>query len=402
MRSFSSGAIPPEDAKEHRMSGATRQRGAKAAEIARGVPAGLELGLRNYWYPVLRSETLPPGQPLAFKVLNEALVAWRDAAGRPCVARDKCPHRGVKLSAGRVLEGELQCAWHGLRFDAKGACRLIPWEPEDSRLLAEVKLAAYPAAELGGWIWSYIGDPAKFPPPPLEDVVPEELLRPEEFILFMHPVDVWNANWLQALDGSDGYHAVTLHSESQPKTSMAGTAVPSKPAGVPLAERRTRLVPTPQGLRALSVDGDGKPIHHGHFMEGWRGERWTLPGLFTVPIQPAPHLPAYVARLYQFAIDATHTQSSRWVAMCASTDEERARCRKLWDEVVGPRQRQVMAEDKLIIESLGDLAESRAEEYLFHPDQDVLAVRRMMADAWIAQQGGARPMPAKEAFVFPY
>jgi hypothetical protein len=29
-------------------------------------------------------------------------------------------------------------------------------------------------------------------------------------------------------------------------------------------------------------------------------------------------------------------------------------------------------------------------------------VRRMMADAWMAQLGGSRPMPSKEAFVFPY
>src|SRR5436190_10491130 len=89
-------------------------------EIARGVPKGLELGLRNYWYPVLQSEELVAGKPVPFKVLGEALTAWRDKAGRPQVVRDKCPHRGAKLSAGRVLEGTLQCAWNGLRFDGRG------------------------------------------------------------------------------------------------------------------------------------------------------------------------------------------------------------------------------------------------------------------------------------------
>ena len=100
-----------------------------------------------------------------------------------------------------------------------------------------------------------------------------------------------------------------------------------------------KIVPTPQGIRGVVLDREGRQIHHGHFMDGWRGERWTLPGLFTVPIAPGPTLPPYVARLYQFAIDATHTQSSRWAAMRASSDEERALCRKMWDEVAGPRQR---------------------------------------------------------------
>jgi hypothetical protein len=38
-------------------------------EIARGAPKGLELGLRNYWYPVLQSEELFQGKPSGFKAL---------------------------------------------------------------------------------------------------------------------------------------------------------------------------------------------------------------------------------------------------------------------------------------------------------------------------------------------
>ena len=151
------------------------------------MPAGLEMGLRNYWYPVLQSEELPAGKPVGFKVLGEALVAWRDLEGRPHVVRDKCPHRAAKLSAGRVLAGDLQCAWHGLRFDGEGRCKMIPWEPDDSALLAEVKVRAYPAGELGGYVWAYIGDTEKFPAPPLADSVPEELSRPEAFMWFRIP-----------------------------------------------------------------------------------------------------------------------------------------------------------------------------------------------------------------------
>lgn len=371
-------------------------------EIARHVPAGLELGLRNYWYPVLRSNQVSGDRPFGFKVLGENLAAWRDSAGRPNVVRDKCPHRGVKLSAGRVLNGDLQCAWHGLRFDGTGRCGLIPWEQHESRVHDALAVQAYPAQELAGWIWAYIGDPAKFPPPPLEDVMPEELAHPEKFAVFPFDIDVWKVNWLQALDGSDGFHAVMLHSYSQPVAGEAEAGKPLKRPSVPLADRRMEIVSTPQGLRGVAIDKEGRRIHHGHFMGGWRGERWTLPGLFTVPLSPAPNLPAYVSRYYQFAIDAEHTQTSRWAAMRADTPEERARCEQLWVDVVGPRLRHVISEDKAILETLEPLVQARAEEHLLSADRDVVAVRRMMADAWYAQLQGRRPLHKREAFAFPF
>jgi hypothetical protein len=39
-------------------------------ELAPGIPAGLPLGLRNYWYPVLQSEELPRERPVGFKALG--------------------------------------------------------------------------------------------------------------------------------------------------------------------------------------------------------------------------------------------------------------------------------------------------------------------------------------------
>jgi Vanillate O-demethylase oxygenase C-terminal domain len=162
-----------------------------------------------------------------------------------------------------------------------------------------------------------------------------------------------------------------------------------------------KIVDTPQGLRGVAVDQAGDAIHHGHLLEGWKGERWTLPCLFTLPIQPAPNLPIYVPRLYQFPIDATHTQTSRWVAMRARTEAERARCAELWEKVVGPRQRQVVAEDKEMIESIGDLADSRANEFLLNADRDVVTMRRMMESAWREQQAGRRHLPSRADLAFP-
>jgi len=373
----------------------------KVVEIARGVPKGLELGLRNYWYPVLQSEELVAGKPTAFKVLGEALTAWRDKAGHPQVVRDKCPHRGAKLSAGRVLEDTLQCAWHGLRFNGRGSCVMIPWEADDSKLLSEISVKSYPAGELGGYIWAYIGEPEKFPHPKLADCVPEELSKPEEFICFRMPTDVWQANWLQALESSDSYHAVMLHSDSQAVATKTWTGGRPQKVSVPIENRRMKIVKSSQGYRGVALGPDGAPIHHGHFLEGWKGERWTLPCLHTIPLRPVPNADPYASRLFQFPIDATRTQSVRFLAWRATTDAERASRKKLWDEVVYQRQIEVSSEDKAIIETLGDLAESRSEEYLLYPDHDILAIRRKMADAFLSQMDGTRPLPDKSALVYP-
>ena len=90
------------------------------------------------------------------------LAVWRDQSGAPCVVRDRCPHRSMKLSVGRILDGDIQCILHGLRFDGKGTCTLIPWEKERCAAHDRVGVQAYPAQELGGYIWAYLGDAADF------------------------------------------------------------------------------------------------------------------------------------------------------------------------------------------------------------------------------------------------
>lgn len=383
------------------MNGAVQKAKDGGAEIARFVPKGLERGLRNYWYPVLQTVELPEDTPVAFKVLGETLVAWRNREGRPNVLRDKCPHRGAKLSAGHVLAGNLQCAWHGLRFDGVGRCTMIPWEPDDSNILKQFSVNSYRADELGGYIWAYIGDATRFPPPPLRDSVPEELLDPERFITFRLPTVVWNANWLQCLDGSDAYHAVMLHSGSQAVANKAWTGgKPTRPS-IPLEKRRMKIIKTSKGERGVALDLDGQPIQHGHFLDGWKGERWILPCLHTIPILAVPNADPYVSRNYQFAIDETHTQTVRFVSWRVRDEKHVEEITRLWNDVVYPRQLAVAGEDQMIIETLGDLAESRSEEMLLAPDQDIIRVRRKIAEAYLAQEKGHRPTSGNDDFVFP-
>jgi len=362
-------------------------------ELVRGVPRGLELGLRNYWYPVAQSEELAADKPIGTHCLNEDLVLFRDKQGTPGVLYDRCPHRYVKLSSGRVLDGQLQCAYHGLRYDRGGACTLIPWETDaDAGQLFKARARSYPCVELGGYVWAYIGDP-------------------DRFVHFRLPTDEWGANWLLVIDGGDAYHAVTLHMESQYHEAVArylgaggeGTA----PKLTPLEDRRVKIVETDgHGLRGISVDLEGNMLDHGHGLDKFKGERFNLPGLVSNVLRPKAGDAAYVSRLFQVPIDYHRTRLFRYAAWRAETAEERERLARHFEAVVKPRQLKTGAEDREMARVAGDLVESRKNEILFGPDRDMMRIRRRLAAAFVAQQDSRRapadePTPTPASLAFP-
>ena len=363
-------------------------------EIVPDVPEGLETGLRNYWYPIAQSDELGDNEPLGATVLGEELALWRDQEGTVCAVQGRCPHRNAELAIGRVLDGRLQCLFHGLRFDGAGRCALIPWEPEDSRLREEISVRAYPAEEQGGYIWVYVGDAVAFPPPPLEAELPEELLDEESFVRFRFPTEIWDANWLLTLDGQDAYHPVTLHAGSQSVASADGQDV------VPLAERRVRIVDTSYGIRAVAADRAGNPIGQGHFTDV-KGDRFILPCLSTNPLRPRSGLDPYVVRVWQMPIDAERTLVSRFASFRARGRAERERLEEFFEEVAKPRASRVSAEDALIAAAQGSLVDARANEFLFNVDQETVRLRRQIKNAFLAQREGKRTPIPREALAFP-
>jgi phenylpropionate dioxygenase-like ring-hydroxylating dioxygenase large terminal subunit len=370
------------------------------SELVPGVPKGLEFGLRNYWYPILQCEELGQGKPVGIQCLGENLVVWRDERGSPAVLSDRCPHRSAKLSLGRVLEGKLQCALHGLRFDGAGQCVLIPWELDDSPSRNEVHAHSYPAQELGGYIWGYLGGPGKFPTPPLADELPEELSHPDQFLWFRMPTEVWRTNWLLAIDGGDGFHAVTLHAETQAVKENTWQGGSPQAATASLAERRVRIVQTSYGVRGIATDREGKPIHHGHLTDV-KGDRFTFPCISTNVIRPVPGVEPYVSRLWQFPIDDSRCLIQRFAVQRVSTAEARARWEKLFREVVEPRFKCISREDAMIAESQGDLVTARTNEHLFEPDISMYEVRQNIRKAFLEQRDGNRIAPTKESLVWP-
>jgi phthalate 4,5-dioxygenase len=120
---------------------------------------------RRFWMPALLPSELPrpDSDPIRFRILGEDLVAFRDSNGKVGFIANNCPHRGASLFFGRNEEAGLRCVYHGWKFDVDGNCIDMPNEPAESDFRTKVKATTYPSAEWGGFVWIYMGPPARQP-----------------------------------------------------------------------------------------------------------------------------------------------------------------------------------------------------------------------------------------------
>jgi phenylpropionate dioxygenase-like ring-hydroxylating dioxygenase large terminal subunit len=107
--------------------------------------------LMHEWYPVAKSEDLSAGVK-AIRLLEQDLVLWRSPQG--IVAwRDRCPHRGAKLSLGRISpENYFICPDLGLAYNSKGH-RVDTSPHPDITPSQQLKIEAFFAQERYGLIW---------------------------------------------------------------------------------------------------------------------------------------------------------------------------------------------------------------------------------------------------------
>lgn len=106
---------------------------------------------RLHWHPVAAADAVAD-RPLAARLLGEDLVLWRDAAGAVHAWPDRCPHRGARLSLGRVAQDRLECPYHGWQFDAHGQCVRVPALPQFVPP-ATHRVQALQAREAHGLVW---------------------------------------------------------------------------------------------------------------------------------------------------------------------------------------------------------------------------------------------------------
>ena len=165
---------------------------------------------RQLWHPVAAS-TQVRDAPVGVDLLGQSLVLWREHehgsdTGSATVHAwaDQCPHRGARLSLGRVLNhlhgARLECPYHGWQFAggvaaaqgaakpaAVGRCLHVPaspaFEPPPSHCAT-----AFEAQERHGLIWVRLEQPDS-------ERVPSALADVPEFAPWSAP------QWRQVLCG---------------------------------------------------------------------------------------------------------------------------------------------------------------------------------------------------------
>ena len=132
-------------------------------------------------------------RPLAVRVCGEALVVWRAGSGEVAAAPDKCPHREAPLSDGQIVEGLLECPYHGWSFDGQGRCALIPSSGPGGPVPSKAHLSRVQVQERYGLVWVALDEPAA----PLPDI---EVDRDPTYRRIVEPMQEWHCAATRMVD----------------------------------------------------------------------------------------------------------------------------------------------------------------------------------------------------------
>lgn len=163
--------------------------------------------IRNLWYPIAESrEVKKSDKPVGLLRFNEKLVLWRGKDNQVHCIADRCAHRGASLSCGKLIDGEIQCPFHGLQFNEYGKCTYIPSRGKNAEVPGNFKVNYYPAKEEHGFIWVWWGDP--------KDKYPELPWFPELDKTFAYGTikDPWKMHYSRCIENQlDVAHLFVVH-----------------------------------------------------------------------------------------------------------------------------------------------------------------------------------------------
>ena len=124
--------------------------------------------VRSAWHAVLRSVDVADA-PYAVRLCGVDLVVWRGGDGIVSAAPDRCPHRQAPLSCGKVIDGLLECPYHGWSFDGAGRCVLIPSSGPGAAVPSKARVHTVWVQERYGLVWIAVDEPGTTLPRIVQD-----------------------------------------------------------------------------------------------------------------------------------------------------------------------------------------------------------------------------------------
>lgn len=196
--------------------------------------------LMNAWYAAAYDIEVTRA-PLGRTLLDMPVVLYRTEEGAPVALQNRCSHRFVPLSAGRLVGDEIQCAYHGLRFDRSGEC---VFNPHGKAIPRAARIRSFPTLERHGVVWFWPGDVERADPA----LIPPEFdfLSSPDFVVVRGYLKV-KANYVLVSDNLlDLSHVAYLHPQFgvagvKPEDRIRSTEFKFEREGDKVITRRTRI-----------------------------------------------------------------------------------------------------------------------------------------------------------------
>lgn len=222
--------------------------------------------VRRAWYVICQSEELTR-RPLSRRLFDVPIVLFRTRDNRIGALVDRCPHRNVPLSAGRVVDCQIECPYHGWQFDCEGTRVNVPGlcpQPEPRRHLAS-RLAT---REQDGFVWVY-GTPDVEP-----DAEPFRVPSKEGYTTVRRYYDIECTLFASVENALDVPHSAFLH-----RGLFRGAGQPQRikaviTRGVDRVEAEYIGEQPPKGLAARLLTRSGDVMTH--------SDRFILPSITQV------------------------------------------------------------------------------------------------------------------------
>lgn len=161
--------------------------------------------VRNAWHMVALSRGLKSGAVQKIMLCGTPIALFRTAHGVSALI-DRCPHRNYPLSEGRLIDGNLECGYHGWRFDGSGQCVSVPGCTLDTGTDTRLNAQAVRIHEQHGAIFVTLSDEAPESPP-----LPPDFANPD-LDHFWWQQGIWEGRAFDAIENvMDPFHTNHLH-----------------------------------------------------------------------------------------------------------------------------------------------------------------------------------------------
>jgi len=345
--------------------------------------------LQNYWY-VAASSAEVGNTPFGRTICGEPIVLFRKSDGSIAALNDRCPHRKYALSKGEVIGNDIQCGYHGFRYDgSSGACTLIPSQPSVPPPKG-LNAKTYPAIEKYALIFVWIGEASRAN----ESLLPDWSPNTAPGWTVRHGYYHIKSNYLLMLDNfHDLTHLAFVH-----KSTFGGAGMLENPLEVEMdgemVKTRRNLPNMPQSILFKCT----KRFDHDRNIDRIQRTEFRMPGYGIVTISAgevgAKEPDIHHAILNSITPETEHTHHYFWsVARRYGLDDPQAT--KIFMDLM----QRAFDEDQAVMEIQEKMIASDTSGTplrSYKGDQATVMVRRLIAQKLMGEATAAEEAAAAE------